>query len=341
MSLITRVTQNGRNEQTWSLKPDLSEAKDGDPWFVLDAPNGKIQFGDGTRGRIPTPGCVVIAKSYRAGGGTVGNVKAKAITFKIPANGSNSPGVWNGTNPFAASGGTDAELAEGLRQRAPARLRSLDRAVIQTDYEDLARRKGRMARARVFPSLHPDFPELKGKMPGVVTVFVVAALRSNGDVPPWPTEAELDTVTAELEMRRTIGCELFVRPAEIVPIQVILTIAPTDGLARDLVQKAVSQALNRQLNDDGRGIGTPLYAGDVWAWALETKVGPTIAVRQIYDLLIDAGRFGTLHLQLSREGKNRHKTIAGEKGESVALLIPDHAVLWGRPDHEIHLDGKS
>src|SRR5262249_12408184 len=96
--------------------------------FMLDPTSGRITFGDGEYGEIPKTGQRVVALSYRSGGGSLGNVNAKAIKFQKPSK-------FIGINPLAAAGGRDAEPFDALRQRAPARLRGRDRAVTAGDYE--------------------------------------------------------------------------------------------------------------------------------------------------------------------------------------------------------------
>ena len=80
-----------------------------------------ICFGDGAFGRAPVPGTTFRA-SYLTGGGAAGNVGADTILIVAP--GHLDPPVWRCANPFAATGGTDAETAAQIRDRAPQQFRA-------------------------------------------------------------------------------------------------------------------------------------------------------------------------------------------------------------------------
>ena len=82
---------------------------------------------------------------YRFGGGVVGNVGANTLTVLK----SSIPYVSTVTNLRAATGGLDAESLEAAKMRAPATLRSQERAVTAEDFEFLALEADRtVARAR-------------------------------------------------------------------------------------------------------------------------------------------------------------------------------------------------
>lgn len=102
--------------------------------FILgERPNGKpfIRFGDGIFGRKLFPG-ESITVNYRTGGGTQGNIPAESISLQ-----DSSPFVSAVVNPEQFSGGSDEQSIEQLRQLIPASLRTLERAVSESDYSDL------------------------------------------------------------------------------------------------------------------------------------------------------------------------------------------------------------
>jgi predicted phage baseplate assembly protein len=330
VTLVTRQNDDRSTDTPWEEVADFSKAGRADKVYVLDAAEGRIKFGDGLRGMVPPAGHRIVATSYRAGGGANGNVKAKAITFTLSG--------LAGTNPFPARNGTDAEPDAALRQRAAARLRSRDRAVTGADFEELAKSKGGMPRAKAIAGLHPDFPELECKMPGAVTVFVVAPLRPGNAAPPWPADADLDHVQATLDRHRMIGVELFVQAARIVPVKVIVTAVPVAGNPLDDVARVVRDSLNNWLNSTDRGFGTELYGADLWSCVMQAKVGSAAAVQQITRLTAEVSGHGTIRLGMERDESGKPKLLGFGKSDEIAIRIPNHAVLWGRPDHEFVVD---
>jgi hypothetical protein len=69
--------------------------------YTLDHTTGVLTFGDGKHGMIPPRSTNNIVTTYRAGGGTAGNVpKAAIVQVKAPL-----PGLAAVTNPIMADGG--------------------------------------------------------------------------------------------------------------------------------------------------------------------------------------------------------------------------------------------
>jgi uncharacterized phage protein gp47/JayE len=93
-----------------------------------------VQFGDGRAGARPPTGQENLTATYRTGSGRAGNLRAGTLTQLR----SRPLGVKAVTNPLAAEGGDDPESGERARRDAPLRVRTLDRVVSLTDYEDLA-----------------------------------------------------------------------------------------------------------------------------------------------------------------------------------------------------------
>ena len=94
---------------------------------------GVVEFGNGISGRIPSKNARIEA-TYRIGGGIETNVGANTIVEM-----ENKPAsVIRTFNPDTAFIlGSDAESIESAKVKAPASLRSLDRAVTTKDYEDI------------------------------------------------------------------------------------------------------------------------------------------------------------------------------------------------------------
>ncbi|VVJ18060.1 Uncharacterised protein [Amycolatopsis camponoti] len=179
------------NASRWQEVPSLSAHGPDDRVFVVDYDSGVVTFGDGVNGAPVPPGFRnVRAVRYRVGGGTAGAVAAGAVGGVVTAR----PFVTGVTNPFPATGGTDAEPDADVVRRGVGELRSRGRAVAPADYGLLALRApgASIARANGVPGLHPDFPGTP--IPGVVGVLVVPPIEEGGTEPPVPTAATLRAV---------------------------------------------------------------------------------------------------------------------------------------------------
>ncbi|UOX92720.1 putative baseplate assembly protein [Amycolatopsis sp. FBCC-B4732] len=175
----------------WQEVPSLAAHGPDDRVFVVDYDTGVVTFGDGVNGAPVPPGFRnVRAVRYRVGGGAAGAVAAGAVNGLRTAR----PFVTGVTNPFPATGGSDAEPDADVVRRGVEELRSRGRAVAPADYGLLALRApgASIARANGVPGLHPDFAGTP--IPGVVGVLVVPPFEAGGTEPPVPTAATLRAV---------------------------------------------------------------------------------------------------------------------------------------------------
>src|SRR6185503_5731581 len=104
-------------------------SKTEDRHFTIDRASGRLQFGDGTMGKVLPLGATVLGRHYRAGGGKTGNVAAGAISQLLGG----VSGVQGVSNPRAAEGGADGETLERFHERGPATVRHRGRAVSLMD----------------------------------------------------------------------------------------------------------------------------------------------------------------------------------------------------------------
>lgn len=126
------------NDVLWSEASSLYPLGPKDQKYVVridDNAKATIIFGDGKHGtRLPT-GSNNVKATYRSGIGLDGDVTAGALSML-----STKPlGVKGVTNPLAASGGDNPEKMDNARSNAPLTVRTLNRIVTLTDYEDFAR----------------------------------------------------------------------------------------------------------------------------------------------------------------------------------------------------------
>ena len=238
-----------------------------DNHFVLNRTTGRVLFGDGERGAIPLPNPQnrtgnVVALLYRFGGGSRGNVAARALTSLLTSvAGVDENAV---TNIRAAFGGRDEESLEVAIQRAPATLKSKCRAVTTEDFEHLAREAATVKRAMALPLTHPDFPDVQ--VPGVVTVIVVPDSDDPNDRAPTPSEGTLRTVCAYLDQRRLLTTEVYVVKPTYRRVEITVDVVVADGADLGEVRQAVEQALLdyvHPLRGGEDGQGWP-FGGDVY-----------------------------------------------------------------------------
>lgn len=282
------VTDPGAPAEAWTLVPDFYDQGPERKVYVLDPITGRVQFGDGRPrglgGAIPPPGALIRALRYRFGGGAIGNVGAGSVSKLKGA----ITGVASVMNLRATTGGSDAETLDQVLGRAPARLRSQDRAMSAEDFADLARRTPGVAVHKAY-AVAAAIPSASGfdPKPGAVSV-VILPLR---DAPrPQPTEAELTAVQCWLDPRRLVTTELHLlgpRYFEITRLQAQLRVAPNADL--QTVAAAARAAVTRWLHpvtggptQEGWPFGTDIYHADLYDLLLDVA-----GVRRVARLAID------------------------------------------------------
>ena len=200
---------------TWQSVPNLRSSGPGDRHYVVDRAQGRLGFGDATRGRpVPTGANNVRLRRYASGGGTAGNVAAETIT--TPLSGIVARRVWN---PVAATGGADAELPARSANRAPRVLRHRYQAITLEDYRDVALE----ASPEVFDAAVVQVPDdLGGGLRLCVLPWSDAA-------PPTPSAQLLETVRRHVLRRCPAGAvaRLRVRAPVFVDVGLEVEVAPT------------------------------------------------------------------------------------------------------------------
>jgi predicted phage baseplate assembly protein len=284
---------DGTGFRRWQVEDDLLGAGREDETLALNRTSGELSAGDGENGAIPVanagnPDANVVARSYRFGGGTRGNVPAGAIkTLLTPV-----PGIDGGktTNLFAASGGRDEERLDDARKRARRGLRARTRAVTAEDFEHFAMAVGEVARAKALPLAHPAYPGVQ--VPGAVTVIVVP------DAPgpaPVPGEALLRNVCAGLDGVRLLTTELAVTGPLYVRVALAIDVVVDDGADPSALRDAVTAAVSRWLHPLTGG-----DAGDGWPF------GGAIRYSKLVQRVFTAGGVDSVpRLVLTVEGDER------------------------------------
>ncbi len=189
----------------WAPTDSFFDKGPKDRCYIKDITTGEVKFGDGVRGMIPQKGEKnVRARSYRTGGGAIGNAPARAIKQLVKS----LAFVTDVTNPYGAQGGCDMETVEEAKLRAPHMLKARNRAVTVDDFEWLAKEASNsVARVKCLPTTARE---------GEVTVIVVprSAARDTLNEKPMPTVELLKRVRQYLNQRRLVSTVVnVVRPS--------------------------------------------------------------------------------------------------------------------------------
>ncbi|AJE85089.1 hypothetical protein SLNWT_4713 [Streptomyces albus] len=205
----------------WTPLRDLLGSGPRDHHFVGELEDDgrlALRFGDGRHGARPVPGSR-LALRYRLGGGSAGNVGAEAINHLVllrDPEAEEAPPVAGVRNPLAATGGTEPEPVEQVRQLAPLDLRrSKLRAVTAADYAELA---------SAVPGVQRAAAEIRWTGSLQEAHIAVDAL-GGGE----PSAVLLDEVAQSLRACRRIGHDLVVGPARRVPLDLALRVCAAPG----------------------------------------------------------------------------------------------------------------
>lgn len=228
--------------QLWQEVKDFYASNAGDRHYVLDHNTGQITFGNGQNGMIPPVGVRNIkVQSYRYGGGLQGNVAAGAISnFWSPLS-----HVDKVTNYNPATGGSDVETYASLLDRAPKILRHRNRAVSESDYEDLAKMATtEVAVARCVPLAdlaENPYQEINQK-DGVGKVSLIIVPKSNDPI-PTPTQALINRVKDYIVPLAPSIVTLSVVGPLYLPVNVTINVRITDLQLENTVKKTIQSKL--------------------------------------------------------------------------------------------------
>ncbi|MCU0637842.1 MAG: putative baseplate assembly protein, partial [Methanothrix sp.] len=231
------TTSDGK-EIEWTKVSDFDSSRPQDCSYIVDRARGKITFGDGLHGRIPSKGSS-IRVIYCTGGGPKGNIPA-GPEWMIKGELKDSI---RARSFMAAEGGAAEETMEMAISRAREDLKRCRRAVTAEDYERLARETPgvRIKRAKAVPMYHPVHKE---SVFNTVTVIIVPESTS---ALPKPSSAILRTVHDHLDRRRLLTTEVFVYPPLYVKVSVKANVMPLVGQDPKEVVRRVEERIAKFL----------------------------------------------------------------------------------------------
>jgi predicted phage baseplate assembly protein len=266
--------------EAWTEVDDFSGSEDGDPHYTLDAASGEIRFAplvrqpDGTGrqfGRLPTPGSLLRMRSYRIGGGRIGNVGAGTIVVLRET----VPYVDRVVNRHAARGGVDAEDLANALQRGPRLLKARNRAVTAEDFESLAIESSPEV-ARV-ACIQPGADGDQSRPPaGTIAVLVLPRVADPVRAVPIgeirPGQVLREHVARYLDIRRQLTARVVVSPPTLVGVRVTAEIRSAPGSDPDAVRDRALAELYRYCSPwtggparTGWPFGRPIHIGELFA----------------------------------------------------------------------------
>lgn len=199
-----------------------------------------IRFGDGIFGRKLQPN-ETIAITYRTGGGTVGNTPAGTISTLID----NASFVSEVTNTGDFSGGADEQTIEQLRDLIPASLRTLERAVSETDYSDLIVSK--------FSEVSKASTEINNDDPGIdLNIYVVPA--GNTITAATDNSLLINRLTDFVDRRKTVTVQFQLLDAFGIEVLVTLEVFINNTASQTTVRNAIISTLTNFFNLNTGGI---------------------------------------------------------------------------------------
>lgn len=245
----------------WQEVADFAASGPTDRHVVWDSATGEIRFGpvirqpDGSRrqcGAVPPDGAHIQVSGYRSGGGARGNVGARTLVTLRSA----VPYIASVTNLGPASGGVDAETSAEAKLRGPLTLRSGNRSVTASDYEQIARRTSvEVARAHCLPA------DESGA--GRVRVLVVPDVRTRLEaqtLDDFALNRDLwEQVARALEESRPVGVAVEVGAPFYQGVSVAALVRALPGRPLPVIRQRVEDALTRYVHPLVGGPG-----GDGW-----------------------------------------------------------------------------
>lgn len=210
-----------------------------------------IRFGNNVFGASPAEQDL-FQVTYRTGLGAVGNVAADSVTAIAPA----AAGLISAArNPFPATDGADAEIADHIRRMAPQAFRAVQyRAVRAEDYE---------AAAETLPWVQKAVTSFRWTG-SWMTVFTAVDPLGSEQI----STAEQVQLVELLNRRRLAGYESYAPPPQYLSIDLRVEVCVQDGWLDGDVEEGVLNRLGSSTRpDDSTGFffadrfsfGTPLY----------------------------------------------------------------------------------
>lgn len=250
----------------WHSRRHLLFSGPNDRDYAVDHAQGLLFFGDATNGRVPPLGAAILARQYRTGGGSAGNVDAGKISQLLAPAG----GIEEVSNPLPATGGADGESPQQYEIRAPQTLRHRGRALLPADYETFAREASpAVGFARAISNRDPS----GRRVPGWVTLLIIPRSSEPRPIPSFGLRQEVRRhIASHTSADLAAGQRIFVTAPDYLPIDVDTTVVPIDAANAGIVEQEIIKSLAAFFHPltggpDGAGwdLGRDVFLSDVAA----------------------------------------------------------------------------
>ena len=267
-------SNTAHNWVRWKEVDDFLSSKHEDRHFVVHRKSGRIRFGDGQKGLIPTTGTNNIRlRRYQTGGGVEGNKPIGSIN-KLR---SSIPYVASVVNLEPASGGQNIEDWASVCERGPRWLRHRERAVTVEDYEDLAKQASPIiAKAKCYSECDMvKDPSNNTIQPGIVSLVIVPRSEYSR---PTPDDNLLRHTRDFLNDHRLPGTGLIVLAPEYVQVTVEAVVVTTSNYTSSVVSRceqkltAYFHPITGSVEGNGWEFGQKPHESEIYA-CLESITG--------------------------------------------------------------------
>lgn len=266
------VVRHGNQDVRWERQDDFQNSTRESRHYVLNAATGTVTFGDGVNGLIPTAGDLIVARSFRYGGGAAAN---RVTPGGVQGMVSQVAGIEKVTNVRAPTGGADEQTLADFERSAPALLRRRGRVVTADDFEQEARTIDGVRQAKAIASRHPDYPGVT--VPGAVTVVIVPDSTAR---PPKPSAELIESVCRTLDRLRLVTTEVYVSAPTFIEIRVEARLFADPEAAFDEVAESARARLESTLDARTWPLGANLSVAEIYRQLFGERV------RSVEDLLI-------------------------------------------------------
>jgi hypothetical protein len=240
--VLPAITLDDSNGGFWNPQNDLLSSDPFSEEFVAEVDDdgrATLRFGDDQYGLQPAPD-VEFTATYRIGNGVSGNLGAESLAHILTTD-NRITGV---KQPLPASGGTDPESSEHVRQIAPSAFRIQERAVTPDDYAAVAERHREVQQAAATVRWTGSWR----------TIFLTVD-RLGGR----PVDADFEQdMRLHLERFRMAGHDIEIDGPQFVPLEIEMTVCVQPNYFSSDVKAALLQVFsNRILPDGQRGVFHP------------------------------------------------------------------------------------
>jgi predicted phage baseplate assembly protein len=323
---VVEVRELGSGEWIpWQQVDSFEFSGRSDRHFQLDTARGEVRFGPAIRqpdggwrryGAVPPGGAVLRMSRYRHGGGSSGNVAARALSI-LPRP---VEGIESATNPVAATGGVEPESLDSARERARLEIRARTRAVTTEDFERLTLAASpRVARA-VCVGPDESAPGRPIRVHVLPRVEPADRLLEAEELTP---DAELMAeLAATLDDYRLLGTSIRLLPVRLRGVSIVADVRASPRADLDRVQHDVAHALYTYLN--------PLIGGSPAGPAEGWPLGRSLNQGELFGIVYGIPGVEFVNILRMYETNVRTGEQAPQPTDSRLVLAPDELIASGR-----------